>query len=187
MLIEAQHQRARRAWAVLRSFSVGMVDRILDQIKDALRVALTERDAFCPANAYRLFQRDPWPPRLRFKPMHPTLPIHAVRISSARAISAPRMPTSSCGGMLTGLSTETTMSKKPHRSHEKATIESFREDPKFAVKYLHAVLEDGDDRRKWPSRRRVLKWAMSPSVSTVTRSFCLTVPDHTRAVQNPDL
>jgi probable addiction module antidote protein len=32
----------------------------------------------------------------------------------------------------------------PYRSHEEATIESFRKDPKFAAEYLNAILEDGD-------------------------------------------
>jgi probable addiction module antidote protein len=36
------------------------------------------------------------------------------------------------------------MSAKPYRSHEEATVESFRKDPKFAAEYLNAVLEDGD-------------------------------------------
>lgn len=31
-----------------------------------------------------------------------------------------------------------------HRSHEEATIESFRKDPHFAAEYLNAVLADGD-------------------------------------------
>jgi len=33
---------------------------------------------------------------------------------------------------------------KVHRSHQDATVESFRRDPKFAAAYLNAVLEDGD-------------------------------------------
>ena len=32
----------------------------------------------------------------------------------------------------------------PFRSHEEATIASFRDDPKFAAEYLNAVLEGGD-------------------------------------------
>jgi probable addiction module antidote protein len=32
----------------------------------------------------------------------------------------------------------------PFRSHEEATVESFRKDPKFAAEYLNAVLEDGN-------------------------------------------
>ncbi len=31
-----------------------------------------------------------------------------------------------------------------HLSHQDATVESFRRDPKFAAAYLNAVLEDGD-------------------------------------------
>jgi probable addiction module antidote protein len=34
----------------------------------------------------------------------------------------------------------------PSRSHEDATIESFRKDPKFAAEYLNAILEDGDQK-----------------------------------------
>lgn len=34
----------------------------------------------------------------------------------------------------------------PSRSHEAATIESFRKDPKFAAEYLNAILEDGDQK-----------------------------------------
>jgi hypothetical protein len=32
----------------------------------------------------------------------------------------------------------------PYRSHEVATVESFRRDPHFAAEYLNAVLADGD-------------------------------------------
>ena len=34
----------------------------------------------------------------------------------------------------------------PSRSHGAATLESFREDPKFAAEYLNAILEDGDQK-----------------------------------------
>ena len=33
---------------------------------------------------------------------------------------------------------------KAHRTHDEATIESFRRDPKFAAAYLNAVLDEGD-------------------------------------------
>ena len=33
---------------------------------------------------------------------------------------------------------------KVHRTHDKATIESFRRDPQFAVAYINAILKDGD-------------------------------------------
>ena len=36
------------------------------------------------------------------------------------------------------------MTKKPYRSHQEATIESFRRDPQFAAAYLNAILADGD-------------------------------------------
>jgi probable addiction module antidote protein len=32
----------------------------------------------------------------------------------------------------------------PSRSHEEATVESFRDDPAFTAAYLNAILEDGD-------------------------------------------
>ncbi|MDP1690046.1 MAG: addiction module antidote protein [bacterium] len=31
-----------------------------------------------------------------------------------------------------------------YRTHDEATIESFRRDPKFAAAYLNAILKDGD-------------------------------------------
>jgi hypothetical protein len=38
-------------------------------------------------NAYRQFQQDPWHPSLRFKQVHPTLPIYSARVSkSYRAV-----------------------------------------------------------------------------------------------------
>jgi probable addiction module antidote protein len=40
--------------------------------------------------------------------------------------------------------TKTKRTTKVHRSHQEATVESFRRDPKFAAAYLNAILEDGD-------------------------------------------
>lgn len=40
--------------------------------------------------------------------------------------------------------TKTKKTIKPHRTHDDATIESFRRDPKFAAAYLSGVLDDGD-------------------------------------------
>jgi probable addiction module antidote protein len=37
------------------------------------------------------------------------------------------------------------MNQKPSRTHEEATINSFRNDPAFAAEYVNAVLEDGDE------------------------------------------
>lgn len=50
------------------------------------------------------------------------------------------------------------MSKiKPYRSHEEATVESFRRDPEFAAEYLNAVFEDGDRDELLVALRRVTK------------------------------
>ena len=43
----------------------------------------------------------------------------------------------------------------PIRSHDEATIESFRKDPKFAGEYLNAVLEDGDQEELMVALRHV--------------------------------
>ena len=43
------------------------------------------------------------------------------------------------------------------RSHEEATIESFRRDPSFAAEYLTAVLEDGDQEELMLALRRMSK------------------------------
>ena len=47
------------------------------------------------------------------------------------------------------------MSTKPSISHEEATIESFRNDPKFAAEYLNAVLEDGEEAELMLALRRM--------------------------------
>lgn len=41
------------------------------------------------------------------------------------------------------------------RSHETATIDSFRDDPDYAAVYLDAVLEDGDQREVMLALRRL--------------------------------
>jgi probable addiction module antidote protein len=41
------------------------------------------------------------------------------------------------------------------RSHEEASIESFRRDPRFAAEYLNAVLEDGDQGELMLALRRM--------------------------------
>ncbi len=45
--------------------------------------------------------------------------------------------------------------KVPTRGHEKATIESFRNNPKFAAAYLNAVLDDGDQQELMLALRRL--------------------------------
>jgi probable addiction module antidote protein len=41
------------------------------------------------------------------------------------------------------------------RSHESATVESFRDDPTFAAKYLDSVLEDGEQEELMLALRRL--------------------------------
>jgi probable addiction module antidote protein len=41
------------------------------------------------------------------------------------------------------------------RSHEEASIESFRRDPRFAAEYLNGVLEDGDQEELMLALRRI--------------------------------
>jgi DNA-binding phage protein len=41
------------------------------------------------------------------------------------------------------------------RSHEEATVESFRKDPAFAAEYLNAVFEDGDQEELMLALRRM--------------------------------
>ena len=45
----------------------------------------------------------------------------------------------------------------PSRSHEQATVESFRKDPEFAAEYLNSVLEDGDQEELMLALRRMSK------------------------------
>ena len=43
------------------------------------------------------------------------------------------------------------------RSHEEATIESFRKDPVFAAEYLNSILKDGDQAELMLALRRMSK------------------------------
>ena len=43
------------------------------------------------------------------------------------------------------------------RSHEEATIESFRKDPAFAAEYLNSILEDGNQEELMLALRRMSK------------------------------
>ena len=45
----------------------------------------------------------------------------------------------------------------PYRSHDDATVASFRDDSEFAAEYLNAVLEDGDQRELMLALRRMAK------------------------------
>ena len=43
------------------------------------------------------------------------------------------------------------------RSHEEATVESFRKDPVFAAEYLNSILKDGDQAELMLALRRMSK------------------------------
>ncbi len=43
----------------------------------------------------------------------------------------------------------------PYRSHDEATMASFRDDPEFAVEYLNAVLEEGEQQELLLALRRM--------------------------------
>ena len=43
------------------------------------------------------------------------------------------------------------------RSHENATVASFRKDPAFAAEYLNSILEDGDQEELMLALRRLAK------------------------------
>jgi len=43
------------------------------------------------------------------------------------------------------------------RSHEDATVESFRKDPAFAAEYLNSLLKDGDQEELMLALRRMTK------------------------------
>lgn len=43
------------------------------------------------------------------------------------------------------------------RSHEEATVESFRKDPVFAAEYLNSILDDGDQEELMLALRRMSK------------------------------
>jgi len=51
----------------------------------------------------------------------------------------------------------TRKAKSASRSHEEATVESFRKDPAFAAEYLSSVLEDGDQEELMLALRRMSK------------------------------
>ncbi|HXQ21566.1 MAG TPA: addiction module antidote protein [Candidatus Acidoferrales bacterium] len=49
------------------------------------------------------------------------------------------------------------MNARTSRSHDEATVESFRKDPEFAAAYLDAILEDGDEGELLQALQRIAK------------------------------
>lgn len=77
---------------------------------------------------------------------------------------------------------------KPRVSHEKATIESFRRDPKFAAKYVNSVLENGDRAELLVALRRMA--VAYGGVATLARKADLNVKSLYRTLShkgNPEL
>jgi len=84
--------------------------------------------------------------------------------------------------------TRTKNTTKVHRSHQEATVESFRRDPKFAAAYLNVVLEDGD-RAELMTALRYLTEAFG-GVSAVARKTGLNTTTLYRTLSprgNPEL
>jgi len=86
---------------------------------------------------------------------------------------------------------KTTKTKKiirPHRTHDEATIESFRRDPKFAAAYLNAVLDDGD-RAEIMTALRYLTEAFGgvPAIAEKTHLNTTTLYRTLSAKGNPEL
>ena len=84
--------------------------------------------------------------------------------------------------------TKTKKTIKSHRTHDEATIESFRRDPKFAAAYLNAVLNDGD-RAEIMTALRYLTNAFGgvPAIAQKTRLNTTTLYRTLSAKGNPEL
>lgn len=84
--------------------------------------------------------------------------------------------------------TKTKKTIKPHRTHDEATIESFRRDPKFAAAYLNAVLDDGD-RAEIMTALRYLTEAFGgvPAIAEKTHLNTTTLYRTLSAKGNPEL
>ncbi len=84
--------------------------------------------------------------------------------------------------------TKTKKATKPHRTHDEATIESFRRDPKFAAAYLNAVLNDGD-RAEFMTAIRYVTEAFGgvPAIADKTQLNATTLYRTLSAKGNPEL
>ena len=84
--------------------------------------------------------------------------------------------------------TKTKKAIKPHRTHDEATIDSFRRDPKFAAAYLNAVLDDGD-RAEIMTALRYLTEAFGgvPAIAEKTHLNTTTLYRTLSAKGNPEL
>jgi hypothetical protein len=67
------------------------------------------------------------------------------------------------------------LKSRASRSHEEATVESFRHDPAFAADYLNAILEDGDqdDNHRYPQTQACSNAVEGPVVISVAHGWPL--------------
>jgi len=84
------------------------------------------------------------------------------------------------------------MSRKPKsapsRSHEAATVESFRKDPTFAAEYLNAVLADGDqDEVLLALRRLALAFGGLPKIAKAAELNATTLYRTLSPKGNPEM
>ncbi|MGA8147250.1 MAG: addiction module antidote protein [Gallionellaceae bacterium] len=84
--------------------------------------------------------------------------------------------------------TKTKKTAKPHRTHDEATVESFRRDPKFAAAYLNAVLNDGDRAEIMTALRYVTEaFGGVPGIAQKTNLNATTLYRTLSAEGNPEL
>jgi probable addiction module antidote protein len=74
------------------------------------------------------------------------------------------------------------------RGHDEATVESLRKDPKFAVEYLNAVLQEGDEQELMVAMRRIAD-AMGgvPQLASKTKLNATTLYRTLSKKGNPEL
>jgi probable addiction module antidote protein len=76
----------------------------------------------------------------------------------------------------------------PYRSHEEATVASFRDDPEFAAEYLNAVLEDGDQQELLLALRRMAEaFGGVPKLAQSTKLNATTLYRTLSPQGNPEL
>jgi putative addiction module killer protein/probable addiction module antidote protein len=151
----------------LTSAGTDPYQRWLDELKDLRgRVAIQRRiDRVANGNFgdHQFCQDGVWELRIHFGPGYRVYYGREGRDSRSFALwwikTYPIGGHQGSGPLLVRLPAEEKMSRKiksaVSRSHEEATVESFRKDPAFAAEYLNAVLEDGDQEELMLALRRM--------------------------------
>ncbi len=74
------------------------------------------------------------------------------------------------------------------RSHDKATIESFKKNPKFAAEYLNAIFADGDQKEVMLALRRMSQaYGGIPELARQTELNATTLYRTLSSKGNPEL